>query len=261
MKQGPAMKMKSILSAVAVIGLAAASQSAAAATIAVNYAGSANFGSGGVGYYNGSVAPNPASSTALVGVGIGGDSFTSANHTYDFSVTGQFNTWCVDIYHWLAGGAVTYNVASGADLAASLDTLRPGIPNGSTRVNQLILLANDVYSTVNTKLESAAFQLAVWAVTYGNADGTGHYSINTTNSGFKVDSGTAGSAYGVLANSWLANLGTAADTGSYKLAYLNDGTANNTQDMVVFTTVPEPSAFWLVAFSLLGLGLARKRSA
>jgi len=32
------------------------------------------------------------------------DSFTSANQTYDFSATGQFNTWCVDIYHWLIGG-------------------------------------------------------------------------------------------------------------------------------------------------------------
>lgn len=254
------MKMKSVLSSLAMVGLLAASHSVFGTTIAVTYAGSANFGSGGVGYYNGSVAPNPNSNTSLVGVGIGGDSFTSANHTYDFSATGQFNTWCVDIYHWLAGGSVNYNVGTGAELATSLSALRPGIPTGATRVAQLGQLANDVYSTVNTKTESAAFQLAVWAITYGALDGTGHYSLNTTDSGFKVDSTTKNSAYGVLANSWLANLGTAPDTGNYKLTYLNDGTANNTQDMVVFTSiVPEPGTVALIAVGLLGLGFGRKK--
>src|SRR3990167_3893892 len=86
---------------IVMIGAMLASQSSLATTIDVTYSGSADFGSGGVGYKSGKIAPNPNSSSSLVSVSIGGDSFTSANHSYDFSATGQFNTWCVDIYHWL----------------------------------------------------------------------------------------------------------------------------------------------------------------
>ena len=243
--------MRKLLCALTFAGMTLTGQSAfALPTINVTYAGSANFGAGGVGYYNGSIAPNP-SGTNLVAVGIGGDSFTTTNHSYDFSATGQFNTWCVDIFHWLIGGTVTYNVATSTDLATVL---------GSTRTSQLLLLANDVYSTVDTANESAAFQLAVWAVAFGTANGSGHYAIDTTNSGFRVNSATQNAAYGQLANTWLSNLGAAPDTGNYKLTYLNDGTLNNTQDMVVFTSVSEPGPFSLLGIALAGMFWLNRRS-
>ena len=78
--------------------------------------------------------------------------------------------------------------------------------------------------------------------------------IDTTNSGFRVDSATVNASYGHLANTWLSNLGTAPDTGHYKLTYLNDGTLNNTQDMVVFTSVPAPGSLALMGIAMAGLG-------
>ena len=260
------IKFTRIAGVAAALSIALASQSAVAAAISVNYAGSADFGSGQVGYAFGQIAPNPNSPNALAGVGVGGDSDTTdVNPSYAFTSTGHFNSWCVDIYHWLANGVSTYNVEADTDLASTLDVLRPG--TGTTRVQDLELLANEVYGSLHTQSDSAAFQLAVWAITYGTPDGTGLFSINSTDPNFQVDAATLTQPWGVQANGWLSNLFTAPVTGHYALAYLSDGTTGanggdgSTQDLVVFTSVPEPTTLALFGLGLFAIGASRRRKA
>ncbi|MCK9606125.1 MAG: hypothetical protein M0R33_06690 [Methylomonas sp.] len=241
------------------LGVVAPLSAVKAGSIVVNYSGSAILNDQQVGYESGQISPNPSSSS-LRSVGIGGDSLTTSDTSYLFSSTGVFNAWCVDIYHWMSAGTSTYNVETGNDLAGVLTGLRPGTPDGAARVDDLIGLANAVYSSLATRVDSAAFQLAVWAITYGTVDANGLYQINATDPGFHVDTNTAVSQYVILANEWLANLDTTAYSGNYALTYLSDaGAARGTQNLVVFTpvifsatsqsaTVPEPGSLTLVLF-------------
>lgn len=265
--------MRRLLPLAALLGGCLFSGAASAyATVTATYDGGANFGAGSVGYENGSIAPNPNSTSSLVAVGVGGDSFTTTSSSAGsgFATGSIFNTWCVDIFHWEASGSVTFNIETGNELAGALNALHPGTPDGAARVTALIELANQHYSSVNNGLTSAAFQLAVWAIAFDKPNTTGQtYSVSTTNPGFSVDAGTLSGADngqtpttsdGALANQWLASLGTAPNTGNYQLTFLSDGPSGS-QDMITFTEVPEPGSMALVIAALLGCMLIRRKKA
>lgn len=241
------------ISAAILVGLALLSQAVFAQTVDLTYTGSANFGSGGVGYGSGSISPNPNGS-GWASVGVGGDSFSTAPDTYSFtSASGSFNAWCVDIYTWLTGGTTTYAVGGTSELASVF---------GATRVSDLTTLANERYAQVDTRDESAAFQLATWAIMFGTADATGKYSLNSAT--FNTSAGITG---GAIAQSWLDNLGAVQNTGEFAITYLYQGlpsdVVKNSQNLVAFTPtapVPEPesSAMLLVGLSLMAF-VARRR--
>lgn len=264
MKASLATNMRRLLPLAALLGGCLFSQAASAyATVTATFDGAANFGHGQVAYEQGSIAPNPGSVTSPVAVDIGGDSFTvnGSSAGSGFATGSIFNTWCVDIYHWEASGSVTFNIETGNELASALNALHPSTPDGAARVAALINLADEHYSSVNSGLTSAAFQLAMWAIAFDSPNATGQkYTVSTGNPGFSVDSGTFSGADGALANQWLASLGTAPNTGNYQLTFLSDGPAAS-QDMVVFTEVPEPGSMALVIAGLLGCMLIRRKKA
>ncbi|GEM_PF-731113 len=157
----------------------------------------------------------------------------------------SFKTYCLDLHEEF------YFNQSYSDY--HLTTLDPG------RALNMGRLITKYRADVDTALESAAFQVALWEILY-ETDPT--YKL--TSGAFtetKLDNGVR-----TLAQGWLSNLGTVSNVYVFKLESL--GHYDNRhhwvaghQDFLVTTPVPEPSTYALMSAGLLGIGfVVRRRS-
>lgn len=154
----------------------------------------------------------------------------------------SFETYCVDVYQHIAFGTL-YPEYTG-----------PGTSHVFVNDRAYADLGRlyNVAGVVDTSVEEAAFQIAVWEIAYETTPGP--YTL--AGGAAQFSGGTASSSGALtLASSWLANLGPGP---SRPIAVLESSLHQD----VIYAPVPEPSS---VALMLSGLvvasGVARRRGA
>ena len=164
------------------------------------------------------------------GVGAGGFATTDG--------TSSFISWCVDIlqYTYFGSAVNDYTVINAATMF------------DAARANALGQLATQYLGSVTNTTTSAAFQLAVWEIVYE----TGSNPFTLASGNFKASNNTNAINQ---ANTWLGSL---SGTSTYSTNVLQSGTR---QDLLTFTTVPEPSMLALFGIGLAGLGFAKRKQA
>ncbi|MDQ6685063.1 MAG: PEP-CTERM sorting domain-containing protein [Pseudomonadota bacterium] len=151
----------------------------------------------------------------------------------------SFESYCVDLYQ-----TISFNTPY-TDYLAPVGFHHFTNRNAYADLGRLYGIAG----LVNTALQEAAFQIAVWEIAYEDT-GT-PYSLSSGSATFA--GGTADSSGALtLAASWLSNLGN----GSYPSIGVLDSPG---QQDVIFAPIPEPSTYLLMALGLMGLGFVAQR--
>lgn len=153
----------------------------------------------------------------------------------------SFVSYCVDLFQWLpAFGTAdnSYSLVSGSSFFGS-------------RLDAVSRLFSGFSGATNTPLASAAFQLALWEVTYESAPGA--YNLASGNARFTDANWGDGDAV-MLAQSYLNNLGSQSN--SFQVSVLQSA---GRQDVVFATPVPEPSTYALMIAGLMGVVFVARR--
>jgi hypothetical protein len=152
----------------------------------------------------------------------------------------SFVSYCVDFYQWLPSFGSSNNSYSEVNAANFF----------GDRLDEIELLFSGRFSQVDTAVEEAAFQIALWEIRY-EAPGQ---TFNTL-SGSARFSDVGDDARG-LAQTYLNGLSSYERTMTVRV--LGSGT---NQDVVFAAPVPEPSTYALMLAGLAGVALvARRRS-
>ena len=216
----------------AVITVVASMGAANAATLDVVYQGSTPWGSEN--YYKSGVTIKRGGTTqnVLAGLFMLKDKVTNT----------PFQAFCIDVYHTLGNTPGKYETT--------------GTSWFSTKATTAIQkLYNTAYSAVDSALEAAGFQLALWEIV--TEDSKNSYSLSS--GWFKA---SANASIINQANSYLSGL-TGAETAKYDLTFLKSTSKPKGQDLLTATpsAVPVPASVLLLAGGLAGLGGMARRKA
>ena len=171
------------------------------------------------------------------------------------SINGQsFSTFCTDVYESLSFGPTYQYDRKTVDQTKQLWGGDLYNPNSYSLVSKLFTTA---YSSVKDSTTSAAFQYALWELLYEKTSST--YQIGAYGNFWLTDTNAAAAAQ---ADTWLSSLANAAEGYSVQSLYsgANQNPANNKQDLVIATPVPEPQTYALALVSLsIVAGYARRK--
>jgi hypothetical protein len=151
----------------------------------------------------------------------------------------SFETYCIDVYQTINFGAPPYTEYAFAGLHLFTNA------NAYTDLGRLYATAG----VVDTAVEEAAFQIAVWEIAY-EATGTA-YDVGSGGASFS--GGTAATSGALtLANTWLAGLAASGPTIQVLESRLH-------QDVIFATPVPEPETYALFMAGLAAVGVMSRR--
>ena len=158
----------------------------------------------------------------------------------------SFTTYCIDLYEGIAFGPTysDYSVVDGASHAFAN-------ANANADIGKLYAENN----LVDSSKAQAAFQIAIWEITY---ETSGTYDLGSGSAKFTGGSADSSGAL-ALASTWLGALAT-TQNGSYTVTTFESIGRPGHQDQVF--AIPEPSTYALMAAGLMCVGfVARRRSA
>jgi len=169
-----------------------------------------------------------------------------------FKTGSSILTWCIEL---------TESITQRSNYNYTTTDLTAANPSWAGRLQELIAQNYQTVLSAANSITSAAMQLAIWEVVNESANSNLDLSGGNFRASAPLFNGDSISAKN-MAQGWLDNLSSSADTGKYKIVMLTNEGHPGAQDLVTVLPTPIPAAALLFG-SALGLGglMQRRRRA